>query len=80
MPYNTSQRQIQLLSSKLGKLHAHTTFNTEKVVPCEFTCAENPKFWTNRWTAQTGMAVAANARGRFQNFPAASSDFPPDIS
>ena len=43
MPYNTSQRQIQPLNSKLDKLHAHATFNEEKVVRCEFTCAENPK-------------------------------------
>jgi hypothetical protein len=54
MPYNTSQRQIQPLNSKLDKLHAHTTFNEEKVVRCGFTCAENPKvakfakFWTSR--------------------------------
>ena len=83
MPYNTSQRQIQPLNSKLDKLHAHATFNEEKVVRCEFTCAENPKslnlqsFGQVASSAQTGMAVAANARGRF---PASSSDFPLDIS
>jgi hypothetical protein len=42
MPYNTSQGQIQLLGSKLGKLHAHTTFKYRKSCALQiYVCRES---------------------------------------
>lgn len=63
MPYNTSQRQIQLLGSKLGKLHAHTTFKYRKSGVLQIYVCRESEATKFAKSAQTGMAVAANARG-----------------